>query len=225
MRPSKTTLAGSAAGVLFAAGQVPSIPEWLKVAFNFGAALSMIQLGRHARDCPANCPGTDERGFYREDVRQQSLGLSLAASFIVVAITLSGCTSANPNAGQGDPPAPAFVVNPSLVTTSNQVHQIAATVDQVSASGGLLQLTVAGVFAAIAGVSGLVARHKSKVASTMADAIATAGPVAAQHMFDATTSRTKGPAVREEITAARRRLVTSQPQPAAAPLDANRPKV
>ena len=62
MKISKTTAAGTAAAALLAAANVPGNPVWVTQTLTILAAVAVAILGRHARDCPADCPGTTPDG-------------------------------------------------------------------------------------------------------------------------------------------------------------------
>lgn len=205
MRLSRTTLSGAAAGVSFAAAQTPGLPHWLAVAFNFGAALGMLSLGRFSTDCPLNCPGTDEDGNPRQRGRQLKLPVVWPAVALIVALGVVSCVAPNPAAGPDNPSAPAYVVSPTLTTVSNQVHHVAAAVDQVTGLPGLGQVLAAAGFAVAAGISGYVARRRSQTARAMADALVYAGPGAVQRAKDRSAHTPARLAVAREIQKARDR--------------------
>jgi len=213
MKTSKTTVAGTTAATCYAVSQVPGLPEWLTISFRCGAAISIAMLGIHATDCPPNCPGTDSRGRILPPKSVLTIPILALLFLIVIVIVESGCTTPNPEAGQGDPPAPAYIVDPQINSASNTAHALATTADQVTGTGGLWQLAIAGIFAAAAGISGLYARHRSAVASSMADAVATAGPAVSTHVIDETATGPQGPAVRQAVVDARRRQITEPTTP------------
>lgn len=180
MKLSSTTTSGTIAGALLAAAQVPGLPAWLAVSLNLGAASALVMLGQSASDCPANCPGTD--GDRHPRPWQTSLFLPLWVAIIAAAaiFTLSGCVTRNPLAGQGDPPAPAYVVAPQLNAVSNALVPIADTTGQVTGTGPLPAIAVNGILAAFGAISLLIARRKSQLADQLAQGVTKAGPAAAQ---------------------------------------------
>jgi hypothetical protein len=208
MRYSKTTMTGTAAGVCFALAQTPHLPHWLQITFDFGAALAVLMLGRSASDCPKNCPGTDEDGTRRPHFRQIRLPIAGLAVPLILALAIVSCVTPNPQAGPDAPDQPAYVISPSLTTTSNAVHQVARTVDQVAGGGGLAELVTAGIFALAAGASGLYARHKSKTTAAMADIIVKAGSDACQIAHDHTVDTPQQVPVRTAMVKARTRQLT-----------------
>jgi hypothetical protein len=105
--------------------------------------------------------------------------ISIALLLTVLASLNSGCTTTNP-AHTTNAAAPAYIVDARLNNASNIVATIAQTAGEATGTGPLLSLTASGIFAAIAGISGLIARKKSKVADGIAAAVASQGHEAVQ---------------------------------------------
>lgn len=161
MKPSKTTLYGTTAAISYAAAQVPSLPGWMRTGFEVGAAVSMAMLGRHAADCPANCPGTGPDGRRPADPRQLRLPITAAGILVATALMLCACVTENPRHTPANPEEPAYIVSPQLAGVSNAAVQIAREVGTLTNTGPLLVPTVVGAFTAIAGISGLIAQQRS----------------------------------------------------------------
>lgn len=176
MKPSRTTLAGSAAAAFFAAAQVPELPPWLTVSLNLAAAVAFALLGKHAAECPANCPGTNEQARPRPWQRSLFEAVALVLCSAGLCLILTGCVAANPLAGPDHPGQPAYIVSPSLTTASNTAVALAETTGQVTNTGPLPAMAVNGVFATIGALSLLWARRKSQATQVIAEAVAASGP-------------------------------------------------
>lgn len=161
MKPQRTTVSGTVAAACLGAAQVPSLPHWAQSALYIGAAVALAQLGYHAKDCPVNCPGTDENGDPRPPHRQlclPMLGIIIAGMLLA---STSGCVAPNPEAGPGRPDQPAYVVSPQLTVVSNAAVRMAKEAGDLTQTGPLLPMAAAGVFALAGAVSGLIAQHRS----------------------------------------------------------------
>lgn len=161
MKPSATTLFGSAAAVSFAGAQVPGLPAWMTTAFNIGAAVSMALLGKHAADCPANCPGTDRHGRPNPPTRLTRIPVTGLSILAVVLMLASGCTVPNPRAKPSRPNQPGYIVNPAMNEVSNAAVQLAHEVGTLTQTGPVLPMAVTGLFTAAAAIAGMVAQHRS----------------------------------------------------------------
>jgi hypothetical protein len=62
MQNSKTTIAGTIAGLGMSLQALPDLPPWARVVSLLVVACALVALGWHAAECPANCPGTDSTG-------------------------------------------------------------------------------------------------------------------------------------------------------------------
>ena len=180
MKLSTTTIAGTTAAIFFAASDVPGAPAWLTLSCKFGAAAAVAVLGKHSAECPANCPGTNELGHPRPWPQSLFLPIAVTLGVAVFCTLFSGCTSPNPLAGPGHPDQPAYVVSPSLVTTSNTVQTIAGPVGTATGTGPLIPYLVAAAFGIVGALSQAQARHQSQVSATMAAGVASAGVPAMQ---------------------------------------------
>lgn len=175
-RLSKTSLAGGVAAALFAASQSPGINSQLRLALDAFCAMGIAWLGFVAADCPPNCPGTDGTGRTRPTGRRLRIMLTTMLSLAMLVFTLSACVTKNPSAGTANPTAPAYVVNPNLTIASNAVVPIAGEVGTITGTGTLPATVCSLCFALLAGISGLVAQHKSKTTSAMAAGVTAQGP-------------------------------------------------
>jgi hypothetical protein len=200
-KTSPTTFYGALAGLSYAFAQVPGLPLWLALSFKAGAATSMFMLGLRSLDCPPNCPGTNGDGNPKPGMKWPRIAIAGLGGLALVITLTGGCVSANPKAGLATPTEPAFVVNPALNTWSNNAAQLAGTAGTVTGTGTLPAQVVAGVFALLAALSGLWARHKSQVADTLAAGIAQAGTAAVQSVMAHASDTTKYAAVAEAINA------------------------
>jgi hypothetical protein len=225
MKLSKTTLAGGAAAVALTVTALTGDTTHTHMAAELVGAVALAFLGKHAADCPANCPGTDEHR--RPRPWQRDLFNALAVVVITSAIVMicTGCTTANPSAGQGNPPAPAYIVSPALLSTSNAVHQVAQVAGDVTGTGPAPGVLAAAVFAAIGAVSSIVAKRKSAEAAALASGVVAAGPAAVQATLDHAAKTPHRPAVaaaiiRARATAARQQGATPSTT-ANNPVDAN----
>jgi hypothetical protein len=212
MKLSKTTVAGSTAAALIAAANVPGNPHWLIMSLNVGAAAAIAVLGKHSAECPDNCPGTgpDRRPWPWQ--RPLLTPLLVAVAIASLCGLFSGCVAPNPKAGPGAPGEPAYIVSPALTTASNSIVPLATTAGQVTNTGPLLPTAANAAFLLIASLSGLWAAHKSKVASTLADGVVAAGPAAVSAVCNATRSRTKAYAVRQEMVASSKKVMPPEPE-------------
>jgi hypothetical protein len=165
MKLSSTTFYGTTAAVCFGAAQAPGLPPWLNTAFNIGAAIGVAMLGRHAADCPKNCPGTDSQGQPRDDVRQIKLPIAGLSVLLLLLPLQPGCVTRNTSAVPQNPDAPAYIISPGLPAISNAAVQFAREAGNVSQTGPLLPLVVTGFFTAVAGISGLIAQSRSHKAA------------------------------------------------------------
>lgn len=209
-RMSKTTKAGATAAALLATSDVPGLPHWIALTLNLLAAAAIAWLGKVAAECPVNCPGTDSNGTRNLRTSRSILPTLALVPLSGIVLALSGCTTPNPQAGKGSPPGPAYIASPAINDWSNAVAPFATTAGAVTATGPLLPDLAAGAFAVVAALSGLWARHKSRVASTLADAVAAQGPEAIAAVNRATLPRTKAAAVRAETAAA---VLRTRPPP------------
>jgi hypothetical protein len=195
MKLSKTTLYGTTSAVSFACALAPRLDNNWQLWFSLAGCASLALLGTAAKDCPANCPGTDGAGHARPKINVLLGPLAIAAAFILAWLICSGCTAPNPVPGTVAVPVPAYVVSPALSTASNTASQIAAVAGPLSGTGNALPLAINGIFAVLAAVSAAWAAHKSQVASTLAAGVASAGPAAVQAVLTSAADSTKFAAV------------------------------
>jgi hypothetical protein len=175
MKPSKTTLAGSAAAVAVTVAAFTGETSHIHQIAELSAAVALALLGKHAAECPANCPGTDENRHPRPWQRDLFHALALVAITAAACVVLSGCATKNPAAGPDNPTAPAYIVDPRLGSVSNTVHGVATVLAPVAPGGAALPSAVEVVFGAVGALSLLYARHKSEVANALASSIARSG--------------------------------------------------
>lgn len=165
MKPSPTTVYGTTSALCFAAAQAPGLPSWLTTSFNIGAAIGVAMLGRHAADCPTNCPGTDSQGNPRDDVRQIKLPIAGLSILLLLLPLQPGCVTKNTAVDPNHPNQPAYIISPGLPAVSNAAVQLAREAGNLSQTGLLLPLVVTGFFTAVAGISGLIAQSRSHKAA------------------------------------------------------------
>lgn len=161
MTTSPTTIYGTTAASLLAAGQIPAFPPWLTMTLHVLAAVSLGLLGYHAADCPPNCPGTDQDGYRREDPRQRKLPITFLLLLILAAFPLAGCVTHNPNPPTTPPTEPAYVVNPSLPALSNAAVNLARELGDLSQTGPLLPIATTGVLTLVGAITAMVLQHKN----------------------------------------------------------------
>jgi len=110
MRTSPTTLAGTISAAAFAVALVPGLPHSVSLVAQVVGAAGIAALGKAAKDCPANCPGTDSAGRPRQAPLAEAPlmpGLSqLPAVCALLAVSLlTGCAlyhvSTDSPCGQG----------------------------------------------------------------------------------------------------------------------------
>lgn len=201
---------------MMAVSSVPEFNDWIRLTARFAAAGAIALLGYHATDCPANCPGTDDRGRPRPWPQTLCTVLLLALMAIAIATACAGCTAPNPAAGTGDPPAPAYVVSPSLGPWSNAVVGAAQQAAPVVPGGPLLPEAAAAVFALIGAISVAVARSKSRQAAALNRAVARTGTETARTVIESAHPADDAATMRETINRALAMIQTDQPPPAAA---------
>lgn len=227
---SRTTTAGSMAALTLSAAQCPGLPKWLEVFLTILAAASLALLGRNAADCPANCPGTDANG--RPHPPNRSFGPFAAGllglALLVVTAHLVGCVTANPKAGPANPSEPAYIVSPQLHASSNAVVAIARDVGPLTGTGPAAETAATAAFALAGALSVLWARHKSKVATTLAQGVVKSGSVATQTTLDHASTTDHYAAVAtllNHLTAAGQAPGSVSPSTSAhAPVDAKTPR-
>ena len=92
MKISKTTMAGTAAAAFLAAAQAPGNPAWLTQGLTILAAVAVAVLGKHAKDCPPNCPGTTEDGRPKPWQGKLPFGRGwLCIPIALASLALAGC--------------------------------------------------------------------------------------------------------------------------------------
>jgi hypothetical protein len=125
--------------------------------------------------------------------------LIVLAAFAAALLFNCGCVTKNPNAGPTNPTAPAYIVNPTLTTTSNTIVGMTEAVAPFTGTGSALPLAVNGIFGLIGALSLLWARHKSAVTDTMAAGVAKAGVTTAAAVLASASDSPKFAAVAEAI--------------------------
>ena len=175
MRISRTSLAGATAGACIAIAQIPGLHRHLVLAAELAAAVAITYLGRHARDCPANCSGTDADGHPRDTIRIPVRYVIFLAGAIALISCFAGCVIPNPDPAAVAAGAPAYLVSPALGAASNNAAAAATAAGQITGTGPLLPAATTVVFGAVGALSLLWARHKSQVAAALAAAVAAGG--------------------------------------------------
>ena len=92
----KTTAWGLLAALAIIAHSIPGLPPWMKTFTEILGGLCVGGLGWHAKDCPPNCPGTDEYGKPKVPVLhplvQRVLALLLLGALVLtIALSCIGC--------------------------------------------------------------------------------------------------------------------------------------
>jgi hypothetical protein len=207
MKLSKTTLAGGTAAVALTVTALTGDTSHTHLAAELVGAVALAFLGRHAADCPANCPGTDANRKPRPWQRDLFNALAVVVVTSALVLIFSGCTTANPTAGQGNPPAAAYVVSPKLALYSNAVDQVAQVIGPVTGTGPAPGMVAAGIFALIGAISAGIAKRKSTESAALAAGVVSAGPQAVQAVLDHAATGPSRPAVSAAIVKARAKRV------------------
>ena len=195
MKLSKTSLAGSAAAVALVITALTGDTTHTHMAAELAGAVALAFLDKHAADCPANCPGTDEHRRPRPWQRDLFHSLALVVIAAAAVLIFSSCAVPIKMANGATNAVPVYAVDPRIAQWSNTVSGVTTVIGPTTGTGPGLGLAVNGVFGLIGALSLLWAKHKTEVANVLASGVAQTSAAAQQTVLDVANGTPKSAAV------------------------------